>query len=1575
MSKSKMIKFLLLLLIIGVYFVISYFLFLNNNRNSNNQTSILQSDIEKLSENLVQNNSFEDNNNFWQIAIQTKKDYFKKIKINDAYHLTMPLSLDYLDQAMKIKYTPKKFKGSLPKNIIFFEFFNQNSEVLSRLTYLLNGESNYAALNNVISNNIPYLTIEKNDNQIGKTNKISLNNILQDQNDAAAKINGNQLKKADIDHATVTILSWYEPGTMGQISSEYEGWDNYILFAETPTDNLIKFSSLDDNSLQQSYIYQTNFLPSDGLKQLDITSPVGKEVSYQQAIPVITGKPYLVVFNTKKKAGMDSPEIKISNKDGTKNYFSEKVDIHFAMTGWVQAGGIFIAKEDNIDLQLLCPNTKRVEGDEHCYFDNIRLIELPSLNTKLLNQLINDNLNLEINNSKIKQVVFDYKNLYSPTMADNINQEYKNLNLPIYDLSIDEKKLYDGGVDNMKDNKVSGIFKYNGLEYKVKVRVRGDNLLHFATPTKSLRIDFNDPKIFDNKNSINLLRPVSRDFIHEDYSSFISKTLNLIVPEDKFVYLRVNGRPYGIMYEIEQWSEEIMEKAQKPVSDLYQAEISNEDSNTDPEFFYKKTLPKYWSKYTADPSLPEDDETNIFLLVNFMNNDYLEGFEKMVNLDSLIRWNAQSILVGSAHQDYSHNNRLYFNNTTGQFEFIPWDLRWSFHQTGQDRVNPYMDFALKNITTYDQRNNLLWQYLSKAENQSNAINYYQKLADNTAQGFQATEHYTFNGEDLSSYTEVKDFIDYVGTDIETQFKKITDLLKKNTTIKSTFKKIENTNNNQVITSLELEPTDDTMFSSAIVKNISINPNIQSNISIYYDNGDSIFNQTKDQCILGCQNNSQADNTTLNIPIPSKVQYQTYVAVPPWNLTEKNFQKLKQTELLSDKEKDILDRVYAYDQQQKVYQLNDPRHNPELWTIFEKINYTPQYKKPIFFILGNNTSTDDLINNISVEAVNAVTNANLNIAYFNQGNQILKDIQANDNSTVYELRPEILNQTIKIKYHPQKFIGQDAKSLATFTFFNQDNDEISKLSYILNSTSDYIMPDDTIENNISNLTIQKQTQLNKINQVIFEPLKDQNISATKINAVPLTIQDIYKTTVTLETWFDPEDTQGSILISYDGWKQYTVNAQNNNDENILLSGPLITPPTEAEIIGRLKNNNLLNVNYSLYQDLSAISTSEENFSKKYPIFSQDQSNNSTFILHSDTYNIKENIIIPSGISLIIEPGTTLKFNSGISLISYGHLTAIGTAEKPIKFTNMLLRTWGVVGVIGQSAEANFENCIFEKGSDEHINGIYFSGMLSVYHTNAILKNSEIKYSKISDDAVNFKYGIFTVENNYFYKNQADALDFDFAQQGSIIKNNYFYGNGNDGLDLSGSSVEITNNHIAKSGDKCISIGEQSMVEIKNNLLEKCNFGLSVKDSSQAIVIKNDIINNNVGVSAYNKKELFGGSKITLYNSNLVKNQQDFGLEQFSNNDFRQNLEQYASQIIFYNSTNSRSSKITKEIIRLPKENTLKPKKFIKAYLEDNLDQFGFKFANLLNQAEVGDEKNNPYISQSIGADKNLIGLTN
>lgn len=51
----------------------------------------------------------------------------------------------------------------------------------------------------------------------------------------------------------------------------------------------------------------------------------------------------------------------------------------------------------------------------------------------------------------------------------------------------------------------------------------------------------------------------------------------------------------------------------------------------------------------------------------------------------------------------------------------------------------------------------------------------------------------------------------------------------------------------------------------------------------------------------------------------------------------------------------------------------------------------------------------------------------------------------------------------------------------------------------------------------------------------------------------------------------------------------------------------------------------------------------------------------------TWYVTENIGIPKGITLTIEPGTRLEFASGMGLSSFGKLNAKGTPEKPIIFT--------------------------------------------------------------------------------------------------------------------------------------------------------------------------------------------------------------------------------------------------------------------------------------------------------------------
>lgn len=55
-----------------------------------------------------------------------------------------------------------------------------------------------------------------------------------------------------------------------------------------------------------------------------------------------------------------------------------------------------------------------------------------------------------------------------------------------------------------------------------------------------------------------------------------------------------------------------------------------------------------------------------------------------------------------------------------------------------------------------------------------------------------------------------------------------------------------------------------------------------------------------------------------------------------------------------------------------------------------------------------------------------------------------------------------------------------------------------------------------------------------------------------------------------------------------------------------------------------------------------------------------------LYNSKTYDVTGNVAVPNGITLTIEPGTTLKFDKSASIKVDGMIMAVGTPEKPIKF---------------------------------------------------------------------------------------------------------------------------------------------------------------------------------------------------------------------------------------------------------------------------------------------------------------------
>ena len=391
-------------------------------------------------------------------------------------------------------------------------------------------------------------------------------------------------------------------------------------------------------------------------------------------------------------------------------------------------------------------------------------------------------------------------------------------------------------------------------------------------------------------------------------------------------------------------------------------------------------------------------------------------------------------------------------------------------------------------------------------------------------------------------------------------------------------------------------------------------------------------------------------------------------------------------------------------------------------------------------------------------------------------------------------------------------------------------------------------------------------------------------------------------------------------------------------NTSTSKSEIIPITEGQI----------NTNYTL---LPAVSKDLGTQTFKHPLLNNIEGSAYTF--KDANVVIEKDLFIPHNTTLIIKPGTKVLFAENVSLITRGKIIAKGTKDKPIVFTSLKKnKPWGVVGLLLNEASGEFSNCFFENGNDAYHKGVYFSGMLSSYYSDISIQNCTFQKAnkKSGDDAVNIKNAKALIGNSIFKNNKFDGLDLDFAKNGTLVENNLFEDNGNDGADISQSkNTIIRNNRFRKSGDKGISIGEQSEILLLNNYIEKTNMGIAVKDSSIARVVNNTIVRNKVGVAGYNKKDIFGGGQILIYNSLFQNNGQDFGLEDISADDSRSGKSEFLSSIQATNSLYKQSNTKTQELIRQATEKVKSKKKLVKAILDDQLDIYSNKYAILVNSA--------------------------
>ncbi|OAB79776.1 right-handed parallel beta-helix repeat-containing protein [Cochleicola gelatinilyticus] len=264
---------------------------------------------------------------------------------------------------------------------------------------------------------------------------------------------------------------------------------------------------------------------------------------------------------------------------------------------------------------------------------------------------------------------------------------------------------------------------------------------------------------------------------------------------------------------------------------------------------------------------------------------------------------------------------------------------------------------------------------------------------------------------------------------------------------------------------------------------------------------------------------------------------------------------------------------------------------------------------------------------------------------------------------------------------------------------------------------------------------------------------------------------------------------------------------------------------------------------------------------------------TVRLKKGSFEIQQDLKIPAGYTVIIEPGFTLDLKNNASFISYSAIEAKGTKTLPITFKSSNNSGAGIF-VTNTIKSSTLDHCIFMNLSNPTNDLWELSGAVNFNESEVAISNSVFEGNRC-EDGLNVIRSKFSVTDCTFKNTFSDAFDGDFVE-GSIT-NSLFINSGNDGIDVSGTTLYLENIRIENPSDKAISAGEDSQITGKNIQVTGGEIGIVSKDLS-SVTFENVIIKDtHLALSAFQKKTEYGTGTLTISEATLQNNELDHLIE--------------------------------------------------------------------------------------------------
>ena len=264
---------------------------------------------------------------------------------------------------------------------------------------------------------------------------------------------------------------------------------------------------------------------------------------------------------------------------------------------------------------------------------------------------------------KIKLTSFKF--VFIKNKFENVGIEIDQKNL--YNLELQRSNRMSGGQEKGNFSKAKLIA--NKKKYEIKLRVKGDRLLHWRDKEEtSYKVDLRGEDRIWGLEEFSIQKPITRNYIYEFIFHKLLQSNELISLKYFFVNLALNDNEQGIYAVEEGFSKELIERNKKRNGPIFGL---NESYGTlYPNIEYEIYSKEFWTKNYSE-----------FTEIAFSKLNKLKERETSINdIFDIEKWAtffAVIDLSNSYHGSLPKSVKLYYNPVTAKFEPIGFDAHYN----------------------------------------------------------------------------------------------------------------------------------------------------------------------------------------------------------------------------------------------------------------------------------------------------------------------------------------------------------------------------------------------------------------------------------------------------------------------------------------------------------------------------------------------------------------------------------------------------------------------------------------------------------------------------------------------------------------------------------------------------------------------------------------------------------------------------------------------------------------------------------------------------------------------------------